>query len=208
MLGPSPMALKAIRDNLGSLHEYRFEHDGLLRRAISTHINLPGDQIITANSGMELLDLICRGFVDEHGEVILSSPTFMAYKNFANLSGGRVVDVPLLAGDFALDVNGILNAITDHTRLVFISNPNNPTGSVAPKASLDPLLALLPEHVAVVYDEVYHHYVHREDYPISMIKPNIFLVILKFGYQHFTRRYAHSCPQISYCFLTQRLCVK
>jgi histidinol-phosphate aminotransferase len=166
-LGPSPKAIEAIRKNVYTLHEYRFEHDGQLREALEKSIGLPQEQFVTGNSAMELLDLICRGFTDEQSEVIISSPTFMAYKSFADVSGAKVIDVPLrdLDNGFMLDVDGILAAVTDHTRLLFISNPNNPTGSLISRATMDKLLDGLPGRVLVVYDEVYHHYVEAADYP-------------------------------------------
>jgi histidinol-phosphate aminotransferase len=166
-LGPSPMAMAAIRENLETLQEYRFENDGLLRDALEASTGLPSGQFITGNSGMELLDLICRGFLEPGSEVILCTPTFMAYKSFADLSGAKVVDVPLsdTGTDHALNPEGILRAVTSDTRLLFLSNPNNPTGSLIPAAVLDPLLDALPPHILVVYDEVYHHYVETTDYP-------------------------------------------
>ena len=131
-LGPSPKAMAAIRENLETLQEYRFENDVLLRKALEASMGLAADQFISGNSGMELLDLICRGFLEPGSEVILCTPTFMAYKSFSNLSGARVVDVPLrdTGTDYALNPEGILQAITEHTRMLFLSNPNNPTGSL------------------------------------------------------------------------------
>src|SRR5258708_10223486 len=82
MLGPSTRAMAAIRAHVSKLHEYRFEQDGLLREAIGTHLGLAPEQVVTGNSGMELLDLISRGFLEEGNEAILCSPTFMAYKSF------------------------------------------------------------------------------------------------------------------------------
>jgi len=166
LLGPSPKAIQAIRDNLHTLGEYRYENDLAFCEALSEYFTgrLTPRQFITANSGMELLDLVCRGFLEPGTECILSTPTFLAYKSFAGMEGARVVDVPLKGGDFDLDTDGILAAVNDRTRLLFIANPNNPTGSFFPRASTDRLIAQLPPHVIVVYDEVYHHYVDRPDY--------------------------------------------
>ena len=203
LLGPSPLALEAIRDNLHTLHEYRFENDQLLREAAAAHNGLLPSQVVTANSGMELLDLICRGFVEEGSEVILSSPTFMAYKNFANLSGGSVTDIPLRSPDFSLDVKGIASAVTDKTRLLFISNPNNPTGSLIPRKKMDVLMDILPEHVIIVYDEVYYHYVGSGDYPraadyINQGRPVI-------GMHSFSKAYGLGGIRLGYAFSTPEI---
>src|SRR5687767_13515791 len=87
MLGPSPRAIEAIQTSLHLLHEYSYQNDERLRRALAAHFDheLSPAQFITANGGMELLDLICRGFLEPGDECILSSPTFLAYKSFASV---------------------------------------------------------------------------------------------------------------------------
>jgi histidinol-phosphate aminotransferase len=199
-LGPSPMAMAAIRENLHTLQEYRFENDRLLREALEASMGLPAAQFITGNSGMELLDLICRGFVEPGSEAILCSPTFMAYKSFAGLSGARVIDVPLrdTGSDYTLDVEGVLNAASDKTRLLFLSNPNNPTGTLSSASTLDSLLAHLPQRVLVVYDEVYHHYVEAGSYPraVDYIRQGRNLV----GLHSFSKAYGLAGIRLGYAF--------
>jgi histidinol-phosphate aminotransferase len=199
-LGPSPKAMAAIRGNLETLQEYRFENDGMLRNALEASMGLPSDQFITGNSGMELLDLICRGFLEPGSEVILCTPTFMAYKSFSDLSGARVVDVPLwdVGTDYTLNPEGILQAVTPHTRLVFLSNPNNPTGNLIPAAVLDSLLDALPERVLLVYDEVYHHYVENMNYPraIDYIRQGRNVV----GLHSFSKAYGLAGLRLGYAF--------
>lgn len=166
LLGPSPLALEAIRRNLHLLNEYAYHGDESFRKALSEHYDgeLLADQFITANSGMELLDLIVRGFLDPSLQYIISTPTFRAYRNFGNVQGATAVNVPLLDERYELDVDGVLAAVNDHTRVIFLSNPNNPTGSYIPAAKTDELIHNLPDHVVTVYDEVYHHYAEVADY--------------------------------------------
>ncbi len=166
MLGASPMALAAIQRVLPTIHEYNYHDDDVLREALADYFGqkCTSDQFITGNSGMELLDLVARGFLDPNLEAIVSTPTFGAYMSFSNVQGGKIVDVPLIGDTFDLDVEGILSAVNERTRLVFITNPNNPTGTFIPKALTDALIYSLPPHVVVVYDEVYHHYVESNDY--------------------------------------------
>lgn len=205
LLGPSPMALEAIRNNLHLLNEYTYQGDEIFRNALSEHAHheLTADQFITANSGMELLDLIVRGFLDPGLECITSSPTFRAYRNFGTVQGATVVDVPLLGESFELNVKGILNAITENTRLVFITNPNNPTGTVMAKLRTDELITNLPEHVIVVYDEVYFHYVETKDYAraVDYIKTGKNVI----GLNSFSKVYGLAGIRLGYAFSTPEI---
>src|ERR1700730_9318043 len=137
-LGASPKALEAIYKNLHQVSEYGFQDDDIFTKKLSDFFEraLLPEQFLPANSGMELLDLICRAFLSPGDSCILSSPTFMAYKNFAELCGAKVIDVPLQNDSFALDVHGIFAAIDETTKLIFISNPNNPTGSFVSRAEM------------------------------------------------------------------------
>ena len=166
LLGSSPKALEAIQRNLHRLNEYAYHGDEAFRKALSSHFGgeLSPEQFMTANSGMELLDLIVRGFLDPGLQYIISTPTFRAYRNFGNVQGATMVNVPLIRENFELDVKGILDAVNEHTRLIFLSNPNNPTGAYITSSKSDELIYNLPDHVTVVYDEVYFHYVEAKDY--------------------------------------------
>jgi len=165
-LGPSPLAQQAIIDHLDTIHEYKFRDDSLLKQAIGeTHPHLAPGNIVTANSGIEILELITRAFLSPGLECIISHPTFVAYESMIENEGSKVIDVPLNPDDYTLDVEAILDAVTDRTRLVFITNPNNPTGTYTGKERIDFLIDKLPEDVFIVYDEVYFHFVDAPDYP-------------------------------------------
>ena len=168
--GPSPVALEAILGTLSDLHEYKYQHDGVFREALSVFFQhqLSPDQFVTANSGLELIELIHRGFLAPGMESIISTPTFLAYKTLGELQGGKVIDIPLKPGSWCYDVRGILEAVNDNTRLIFIGSPNNPTGNFITRKQMDALVNHLPEQVIVVYDEVYYHYVDDPDYPRAL----------------------------------------
>ena len=170
MLGTSPMALEAISKAVSGLYEYDHYDDLQFQQTLSDFYDgeLKSGQFITANSGVEVLEVICRGFVSPGTECIISSPTFSPYKNMVELEGGNVIDIPLLDPDYSLDVDGILEAVNPSTRLLFITNPNNPTGSYIGKEQMDSLLHALPDHVLVVYDEVYFHFVDAGDFPYAI----------------------------------------
>ena len=205
MLGASPKALKAIHKNLSQLNEYNYENDQVFRQALTGHFKekaLP-EQFITANSGMELLELICRGFAGPGTECILSSPTFMAYQNFALTEGSAVIDVPLKKGSFELDIDGILKAVNDKTRILFLTNPNNPTGSFIPKSITDRLIKKLPGHMVVVYDEVYFHYVQEAGYAraIDYIQQHKNVI----GLHSFSKAYGMAGLRLGYAFTTPEI---
>ena len=201
-LGPSPKAIEAIYRNLHQVSEYGFQDDHIFIKKLSDFFEgtLLPDQFLPANSGMELLDIICRAFLSPGDSCILSSPTFMAYKNFAELCGAKVIDVPLKNDTYALDVHGIFAAINETTKLIFISNPNNPTGSFISRAEMDELIRYLPDHVILLYDEAYYQYVGQLDYPRAQdyIEKNKNVI----GLHSFSKAYGLAGLRLGYIFST------
>jgi histidinol-phosphate aminotransferase len=169
-LGSSPKAIEAISHNLHSLFEYPDRTDARLRQALAEHYNhqLSGAHFIATPSGSEMIDLLIRAFVGEGLECIASNPAFQPYFMFTKNQGGQTIDVPLIGEHFELDIDGILSAISDKTRIIFLTSPNNPTGNYIPKNQLDDLIQQVPEHVIVVLDEVYQHFVDADDYTTAM----------------------------------------
>lgn len=201
-LGASPMAVAAIRRALDNLHEYQYQDDGLFLEKLSEHFegSLMPDQFLPANSGMELLDIICRGFLSPGTSCILSSPTFMAYKNFAELAGAKVIDVPLHGENFMLDVPAIIGSIDETTRVIFVANPNNPTGTLFPERDIRALVAGIPDHVVLVYDEAYHQYVERRDYVRAMELIAAGRNVI--GLHSFSKAYGLAALRLGYLFST------
>lgn len=169
-MGPSPKALKALREASLDVHIYPDRTPIRMQQALSTHYQnqLSADQFLVANSGSEVLELIMRAFLSEGTEYIYSPPCFSPYKMFANWQGARGVSVPLNSPHFELDIEGILAHITEHTRLIFLTSPNNPTGTYIPQESLETLLQNVPNHVVVVLDEVYFHFAEAEDFSTAL----------------------------------------
>jgi len=166
LFGPSPLAMEVIKKNVGLINEYPPRTDQMLREALVEFYDgtFTTDQFLTSNSGVSILELIIRGFVEEGDECIFSNPFFGPYKSFPKKLGAVLIDVPLNADDFSLDVEGILKAITPNTKLIFVTNPNNPTGTYIPRTIIDQLVEGLPDYVLLVYDEVYYHFVAATDY--------------------------------------------
>ncbi len=169
-LGPSPKAMEAVKACLNRLHEYDYRTDDPFREALSDHFSgaIKPEEFVTTNSGLEVIELVMQGFLDKGDEVIISNPTFHVYEIFAEIVGAKIVDVPLGAEDFSLDVEGILKAITEQTKMLVIVNPNNPTGTVIPKSILDDLLNRLPKNIIVLIDEVYYHFSSLSPFPKAL----------------------------------------
>ena len=170
-LGPAPGVIEAITAAAPTLSSYPDFSDIELRQAIVDVIGrgLTPQHVYTGCSGFESLELLARGFLGRGDELILSSPTFAgAYKRIAEPLGAKVIDVPLAKETFAYRVDAALAAITDKTRLIMLCNPNNPTGTVLPADKMDALMRAVPDHVLVVADEVYHHFVSDSSFPDSM----------------------------------------
>jgi histidinol-phosphate aminotransferase len=170
-LGPSPKVVEAITAIAPTLSYYPDFSDIELRESIVNSIGreLTPEHIYTGCSGFESLELMARAFLQPDDEMIVSSPTFIgAYAKIAQPLGAKMIDVPLAQETFEYRVDAVLDTITDKTKLIIVCNPNNPTGTVMPAEKMDTLMAGIPDHVLVVSDEVYHHFVDDATYPDSI----------------------------------------
>lgn len=204
ILGPSPMATKAMVESMHQLHEYSFRDDFPILQAISTSDSrLKTNMLFAANGGSEVIQMICKAFLNPNDECIISTPTFIAYKNYIKNEGALVKDVPLDTTNFTIDVNAILGAITPATRLIFVTNPNNPTGTYTNKEQIDYLVDNLPEHVIMVYDEVYYHFAEAHDFPraIDYILEGKNVI----GIHSFSKSYGLAGIRLGYGFSTQEI---
>ncbi|MBT5871851.1 MAG: aminotransferase class I/II-fold pyridoxal phosphate-dependent enzyme [Candidatus Latescibacteria bacterium] len=169
-LGPSPAAIEAIRNFAPALAEYPPTGDGSLRQVLAEihGKGLTPDHFFTTSSGSEGLEYIGRAFLRPGDECIICSPAFSVYNWAAGLQNASLVDVPLDPEKLTHRIDAILNAITEKTRLLFLSNPHNPAGTIISRDDMERLYSELPEHVTVVSDEVYIHYVDDPQYPDSV----------------------------------------
>jgi histidinol-phosphate aminotransferase len=201
-IGPSPKAIAAMQQQLSMLHEYAFQDDSKIKTALEKyfHETISREQFIVANSGLEIIEMVVRGFLDPGLECIISSPAFLAYKNFAELQGATVIDIPLDSENFSLDVNGILSAVNENTRLIFLCSPNNPTATVIPKKKLEKILDTLPDHVVVVYDEVYGHFTRHKEFvrAVDYVKQNKNVI----GLNSFSKAFGLAGLRIGYAYTT------
>ncbi len=221
LLGTSPKAQKALLDSVNDLNQYPDRTTQRLQSALDKFYKgaLSSDHFIAANSGSEIIEHIIRAFLGEGLECIVSNPCFMPYIMFSEWQGAKIVDVPLSAQDYSLDVDGILKAVNAKTRLVFITSPNNPTGTYIPKTDIDKLIDGLPDHVVLVLDEVYYHFAEADDYTTAMqyvqtgkkvIAVNSFsktygMASLRVGYGYSTPEIAGYIRRLSRPFLLNKI---
>lgn len=162
-LGPSRKALRAMRKAIRDVHLYPEGSCHYLIQKLSEELGLPTSQIIAGNGSNEIIELLARGFISDGDEVISSETSFLVYPILTQACGGHYVSIPMK--DYRYDLNGILKAITEKTRLIFIANPNNPTGTYVTASEMDDFLSRVPSHVLVCVDEAYVDFVDSPDFP-------------------------------------------
>lgn len=161
-LGASPKAIEAFKTCANTLHLYPDGSSLALRRAIADTHDLDPEQIICGNGSERLIDLLARAYAGPGDEILYSQYGFIMYPICANAAGAEPVTAEETA--FTTDVDAILAAVTDKTRIVFVANPNNPTGTYISSSEMERLRANLPEHVLLVIDSAYAEYVEQADY--------------------------------------------
>jgi len=161
-IGPSPRAIEAYRAEAGRLHRYPDGSSRALREAIAWRHGLDASRIVCGAGSDEILYNLARGYAGPDDEVLYSEHGFNVYPIVARAVGALPVTAP--EPDLVFDVDAILARVSDRTRLVFIANPNNPTGSYISADELARLRAGLREDIVLVIDAAYAEYVTRNDY--------------------------------------------
>jgi len=168
--GPSPMAVEAYRSLESAIHRYPSGRAEDLKLAIADVQGLDLDCIICGAGSDEIFLLLCRAYAGPGDEIIHSRHGFLMYNIYAQSVGATPVVVP--ETNLTVDVEGIINSVTDRTRLVFIANPNNPTGTYVTSDSLLELRKRLREDIVLVIDSAYAEYMTQEDYDPGLLLAN------------------------------------
>lgn len=155
-LGPSPVALEAAREALEEMCRYPDGNAFTLKQALSRHLEVATSQLTLGNGSNDVLEVIARCFAAPGSEVIYSQHAFAVYPLVTLAIGARGVEVP--AKDWGHDLTAMAEAVTDQTRLIFVANPNNPTGTVEGEKAIRGFLDRVPQRVLVVLDEAYCEY--------------------------------------------------
>ncbi|MCR4419245.1 MAG: histidinol-phosphate transaminase [Clostridia bacterium] len=162
-LGPSPRALRAVAEALPDIFYYPEGSGRRLRHALAERLELAPENLILGNGADELLKVIPLAFLREGEEVIIAEHSFTEYTLVTRLLGGRPVYVPRRG--LRYDLERMAEAISGRTKLIFVSNPCNPTGTMVGQAEAEALLARVPERVLVVFDEAYREFASAPDFP-------------------------------------------
>ncbi|HEX2881017.1 MAG TPA: histidinol-phosphate transaminase [Polyangiaceae bacterium] len=163
-LGPSPRALAAAHEALLALHRYPDAAQHSLRHRLATFLGVEPTEIALGAGSNELLDLLVRTFCTSQHHVVFAEPSFVVYRMACLAHGVPCTAVPLTQ-DLRHDLPAMAAAVRSETRLIFIANPNNPTGSYVSLAELSKFLQQVPREVIVALDEAYIEYATADDFP-------------------------------------------
>lgn len=162
-IGPSPKALEAIKTQMAELTRYPDGNGFELRQALANHLSVDAEGIVLGNGSNDVLDLIAQAFLEPGKEAIFSEYAFAVYPIATQAAGATAVITP--AKNWGHDLDAMIAAITDNTKVIFLANPNNPTGTWFTKAEFEGFISQVPESVIVVLDEAYFEYVDEPEYP-------------------------------------------
>lgn len=178
-LGPSPLALEAAGKALADSNRYPDATGSNLRQALARKHAIPMEQIILGAGSTELIDLIARLLLHPADAGVTSNGSFPLYYIAIRATGARLIEVPLK--DYRFDLDAIGRSLNAETKIVFLANPNNPTGTMFTADDFDSFLAGVPDHVFVVIDEAYCDYIEREDYSrsVDIVKRRSNLMVLR-----------------------------
>lgn len=167
-LGFSEKVKEILMKSLDNLALYPDGNATNLKEALSEKLDIDVDNILPSSGADEMIDLIAKTVISPGDEAITADITFPRYISTTKMMGGTPIVVPLK--NFTFDLNGILNNITNRTKLIWICNPNNPTGTIVTEKELMDFFEKVPENILIVYDEAYREYVTRDDYPKNSIE--------------------------------------
>ncbi|HUL23145.1 MAG TPA: histidinol-phosphate transaminase [Thermodesulfobacteriota bacterium] len=179
LLGPSPKAVAAIRKELPSIYLYPEGPCTVLRKALAEKLGISEKMVVISNGADNLILMIANAFVNEGDEVMMADPTFSVYTNVTQIMGGKPVKVKLK--DFTQDLESMLKKVSRKTKLIFVCNPNNPTGTTVSAEAFNRFLSKLPQRVIVVLDEAYGDFAEDAFYPngLDYIKGRRQVIVLR-----------------------------
>jgi len=201
-LGPSKSALNAVVQASKELTRYPDGNGFSLKAALAKHVQLTSDQITLGNGSNDVLELLARTFVSSNDEVIFSQYAFAVYPLVTQAIGAKAVIAP--ASDFGHDLDAMTTLISEKTKLIFIANPNNPTGTALAPKQVETFLKQVPESVIVVLDEAYVEYTTQQFNTVAWLAGYPNLVITRtfskaYGLAALRVGYSLSSPEIADC---------
>ncbi|MDD2752103.1 MAG: histidinol-phosphate transaminase [Candidatus Omnitrophica bacterium] len=194
-LGPSPKAVAAMKKKLALVNRYPDSQSFYLKRKLGKFYNLKPANIVLGNGSDELIDIIIKTFVEDDENIVTSATTFLEYEIIAQVLGREVRKAPLKY--FKYDLVAMKKLVDKKTKLIFIANPNNPTGTYVTKFELEDFLKELPENVILVLDEAYDAFIDVNDFPSSLNYLGKNVIVLK----TFSKSYGLAGLRIGAAFL-------
>ena len=176
-LGPSPKAMETMRKALEKGHLYPDGGGFCLCRAVATKLGLGLENVILGNGSNEVLEFLGHAFLNPGDDVVTSQYAFVVYKLIATSFGARTIEVP--SPDYRQDLDGMLAAITAKTRLIFVPNPNNPTGTLLSQRAIDHFMSRIPENVIVVFDEADFEFLDHPPDTLQFVREGRNIVVLR-----------------------------
>lgn len=174
-LGPPPAVAALLKECAADLHRYPDGNGTALKQALADHLNVSIDCLTLGNGSNDVLELAARTFTGPQHQIVYSQYGFIVYPLVAQAIGAEAVRVA--ARDYGHDLAAMADAVTEHTRVMFLANPNNPTGTWSTRDELVMLLDRIPDHVIVVLDQAYFEYLSDPQFPdgIALIEdyPNL-----------------------------------
>lgn len=156
-LGPSPLAVRAVQEAAAGMNLYPDDYGYRLKEKLAEKHGLKVENIVLGNGGTELLKMFAETFINEGDEAVISANTYNKYATEIGFLGGVPVIIPTKE-NFEANVEGMVRAVNERTKLLFICNPNNPTGNIVTKDRIKWLIDNTPEHVTIILDEAYYDY--------------------------------------------------
>lgn len=200
-LGPSPMAVQAIRDGITNLNRYPDGSGYALIQKISEKINVRPGNIVLGNGSDEIIGMIARAFLQPGDEAILPQPTFLMYDIMIQCAGAVSLAVPLTS--LSIDLNAIKDKLTSNVRLILLCNPNNPTGTAFNRNDFEAFIKDIPSNVVIVLDEAYMEFVRDANCAsgISYLDTDATLIVLR----TFSKAYGLAGLRIGYGVMPEEI---
>ncbi len=198
-LGPSPKAMRAVRENLKNIHRYPDGNAYYLREKLAGKFGLSMSRTMVGSGADELIELVAKAFLSPGEAVIIPEHSFLLYETFAFSFDGNAVTVPL--SEFSIDLQAMSNAVTSNTKIVIINNPQNPTGKAVTRDEISRFLNELPSGVIVVLDEAYIEFATDPDVGsgLEFLDSYPFLVVIR----TFSKIYGLAGLRLGYGFASE-----
>jgi histidinol-phosphate aminotransferase len=176
-LGPSPKAVRAMRAALKNAHLYPDGSGFYLRKAVAAKVGVAPENVILGNGSNEVIEFLGHAFLNPGDEVITFQYAFIIYKLLATAFAARTIELP--TPNFQQDLSAALDAITPKTRLIFIPNPNNPTGTLISQRAIDGFMSRVPKNIVVVFDEAYFEFLDDPPDTLQYVREGRNVVVLR-----------------------------